>query len=88
MDTLRNEVETQVRDTIEALTDKVEEKVGEAIDSAKAFIAGQIEEHLDTVMKSQLDSLGNIFLDETGILDSLKKEIFELKDIFKRRKSR
>ena len=88
LDTLRNEVETQVRDTIEALTDKVEEKVGEAIDSAKAVIAGQIEEHLDTVMKSQLDSLGNIFLDETGILDSLKKEIFELKDIFKRRKSR
>jgi len=87
MDSVRTEVEETVRDTIEATVQKGEEIAEDLIDSTVVLVKDEVISKVDSNLVGAIDSLlPPGILDSLPDIESVKEEIFKIKDIFKRKK--
>ncbi len=82
IDTIRTDIENDVRDTLDVFLDNGEEKIETILDSAQVKFEEEMKSKLDSTILNQIDSIGGNIIKDNKTLDSLKDQIFKLKGIF------
>ena len=88
VDDLKTDINQQVKDSVAVYTDKGKDIADEVLDSVKKQSEEILASKIDSNITSAIDSIiPGGFLDSLPPIDSLKKEIFKLKNIFGKKNS-